>query len=224
MKLHIIFITITRWVLSLLWLIMMLGAFSDGGFVGVIWGVLLLTALAYTCPPIHAQIKKLKAKQEQVELQKIQDDRAVIKDKLNHIKLCYLMPAKSVTSSVDIWKEQLEEINDNINYIKDKPLKSKTIRQYKELLPEFQAIDDAASPVYGARNSIKRIMGWIEDDTHSMADPNEIQECVNKHDEELEEYTQVIDEGQQLVDSVGNFDEKVNDLYHKTQQYLEDEK
>jgi hypothetical protein len=34
--------------------------------------------------------------------------QSIIKDKLQLVKLLYLAPAKLVTLSVDIWKEQLE--------------------------------------------------------------------------------------------------------------------
>ena len=85
-----IVIQVIRWAFSLLWLIMVIGSFQQGGFMGLVFVLIFVTAFSYTCPPIHAEIKKQRAKQEQAELQKIKEDKAVIKDKLNHIRLIYL--------------------------------------------------------------------------------------------------------------------------------------
>jgi hypothetical protein len=57
-------IQVIRWTLTIVFFILMLGGFSEGGFKGVIIGLLFLTAFAYTCPPIHAEIKKQKKRKE----------------------------------------------------------------------------------------------------------------------------------------------------------------
>ena len=94
------------------------------------------------------------------------------------------------------------------------------ITEYRKLRDDFGVINSDITPAYSARNSIKCIMGWIEDDTLIMTDPDEIQTCIHKHDDELEEYETVAEEVQQIIDGCF-FEDKLNELDEQVDKYLD---